>query len=60
MNAIAMVTGAGSGIGRAVAKALSGAGYAVVLTGRRPDTAPEDPDIRRWEGWVLGQTALPR
>ena len=35
MNKIAMVTGAGSGIGRAVAKALSAAGYAVVLTGRR-------------------------
>ena len=30
-----------------------------VLAGNRPDTAPEDPWIRRWEGWVLGQTALP-
>ncbi|MEA2740962.1 MAG: hypothetical protein QOH05_4269 [Acetobacteraceae bacterium] len=30
-----------------------------VLAGRRPDTAPEDPWIHRWEGWVLGQTALP-
>ncbi len=30
-----------------------------VLTGARPDTAPEDPWIRRWEGWVLGQTDLP-
>jgi NAD(P)-dependent dehydrogenase (short-subunit alcohol dehydrogenase family) len=32
---IAMVTGAGSGIGRASAQALLTAGYAVVLTGRR-------------------------
>jgi hypothetical protein len=31
-----------------------------VLAGRRPDTAPDDPWIRRWEGWVLGQTAMPR
>ena len=31
-----------------------------VLAGRRADFVPDDPDIRRWEGWVLGQTALPR
>ena len=30
-----------------------------VLAGNRPDDAPDDPWIRRWEGWVLGQTALP-
>ncbi len=30
-----------------------------VLAGHRPDTAPDDPWVRRWEGWVLGQTALP-
>jgi hypothetical protein len=30
-----------------------------VLAGSRPDTAPADPWIQRWEGWVLGQTALP-
>ena len=30
-----------------------------VLAGNRPDTAPPDPWIRRWEGWVLGQTAMP-
>jgi len=30
-----------------------------VLAGNRPDTAPNDPWIQRWEGWVLGQTAMP-
>ena len=30
-----------------------------VLAGHRTDAAPDDPWIRRWEGWVLGQTALP-
>lgn len=28
----------------------------MVLAGKRPDTAPADPAITRWEGWVLGQT----
>ncbi len=46
---IAIVTGAGSGIGRAVSLALVGAGYSVVLAGRRRDqlektaTAAEGP-----------------
>ncbi len=30
-----------------------------VLAGHRPDTAPPDPWLHRWEGWVLGQTAMP-
>lgn len=30
-----------------------------VLAGNRSDTAPDDPWINHWEGWVLGQTALP-
>ncbi len=31
-----------------------------VLAGHRPDDTPDDPWVVRWEGWVLGQTALPR
>lgn len=34
---VALVTGAGSGVGRAVSVALNGAGYAVVLAGRRAE-----------------------
>jgi hypothetical protein len=30
-----------------------------VLAGHRPDTIPDDPWLASWEGWVLGQTALP-
>jgi hypothetical protein len=30
-----------------------------VASGRRLDFVPDDPMIRQWEGWVLGQTALP-
>ena len=38
---IALVTGAGSGIGRAVCAALFEAGYSVVLAGRRPEPLQE-------------------
>jgi hypothetical protein len=31
-----------------------------VLAGNRPDDTPPDPWLIRWEGWVLGQTSLPR
>lgn len=46
---IALVTGAGSGIGRASALALQGAGFSVVLVGRRAEALDEtaagaDPD----------------
>jgi NAD(P)-dependent dehydrogenase (short-subunit alcohol dehydrogenase family) len=38
---VAMITGAGSGIGRAVALAMESAGYAVVLVGRRREKLEE-------------------
>jgi NAD(P)-dependent dehydrogenase (short-subunit alcohol dehydrogenase family) len=45
---VALVTGAGTGVGRAVATALMGAGYALVLAGRRraplEETAAEAQD----------------
>ena len=40
-NPVAMVTGAGSGVGRAVTIALLGKGYDVVLVGRRADALEE-------------------
>jgi NAD(P)-dependent dehydrogenase (short-subunit alcohol dehydrogenase family) len=41
INKTAIVTGAGSGIGRAAALALLGEGYSVVLAGRRPEALAE-------------------
>ena len=38
---VAVVTGAGSGIGRAVSLALANVGYEVVLAGRRADKLEE-------------------
>ena len=40
-NRVALVTGAGSGIGRAVSRALLGAGYNTVLAGRRLEPLQE-------------------
>ncbi|MBP0464867.1 hypothetical protein J5Y09_13175 [Roseomonas sp. PWR1] len=36
------------------------AGLVGVLDGARPDFVPDDAAVRAWEGWVLGQVALPR
>jgi NAD(P)-dependent dehydrogenase (short-subunit alcohol dehydrogenase family) len=41
MKKIAMITGAGSGVGRAVAKAVDAAGWSTVLVGRKQDALEE-------------------
>ncbi|MEP7101896.1 MAG: SDR family oxidoreductase, partial [Burkholderiales bacterium] len=55
MMKIAMVTGAGSGIGRATALALLAAGYKVVLAGRRADALNETKAM----AGALAEHALP-
>ena len=47
---IALVTGAGSGIGRAVSVALQNAGYAVVLAGRRAEQLQETAALASKDG----------
>ncbi|MFI6504156.1 SDR family oxidoreductase [Nonomuraea typhae] len=52
MSKVAVVTGAGSGIGRAVARGMRAAGYRVVVAGRREEplretAAPQD------DGWLV-------
>ena len=46
-NKIAMVTGAGTGVGRAASLALMNAGFTVVLAGRRLDKLEETKKARR-------------
>jgi NAD(P)-dependent dehydrogenase (short-subunit alcohol dehydrogenase family) len=52
-NRIALVTGAGSGIGRASALALQAAGYAVVLAGRRATQLEETASMASASGGPL-------
>ncbi len=47
---VALVSGAGSGIGRATAVALGSAGFALVLTGRRPEPLDETAKACREAG----------
>ena len=47
---VALVTGAGSGIGRAVSVALQNAGYAVVLAGRRAEQLNETAAMASKDG----------
>ena len=54
---VALVTGAGSGIGRAVALALAKAQYAVVLAGRR--LAPLEETAREGGSSCLPVTGMP-
>jgi NAD(P)-dependent dehydrogenase (short-subunit alcohol dehydrogenase family) len=54
---IALITGAGSGIGRAVALALQNAGFAVVLCGRRAEKLDETASMASPEG---GRTLVVR
>jgi NAD(P)-dependent dehydrogenase (short-subunit alcohol dehydrogenase family) len=49
----ALVTGAGSGIGRAAAQALMGAGYRVALVGRREDALQQTAAARPEQALVL-------
>src|SRR5580704_10916717 len=50
---IALVTGAGSGIGRAVSLTLQAAGYAVVLAGRRVEELERTASMASADGGAM-------
>jgi NAD(P)-dependent dehydrogenase (short-subunit alcohol dehydrogenase family) len=56
-NKIAIVTGAGTGVGRAAAHALMGAGFTVVLAGRRLDKLEETKKLGEHLGKSLAVSA---
>ena len=49
-NKIAIITGAGTGVGRAAALALYANGYAVTLAGRRSDVLNTTVDLIQDDG----------
>ncbi len=53
MTKIAMITGAGSGVGRAVAKALSADGWSVVLVGRKVAALNDTAGMLKGESLVV-------
>jgi NAD(P)-dependent dehydrogenase (short-subunit alcohol dehydrogenase family) len=57
-SGIAVVTGAGSGIGRAVALALLAEGWSVALAGRRPDALAETVAQAPDAATATGQTVV--
>jgi NAD(P)-dependent dehydrogenase (short-subunit alcohol dehydrogenase family) len=57
MNKVALVTGAGSGIGRAASLALAAAGYSVIIGGRRAE--PLDVTISMASGSGAKMLAIP-
>jgi len=57
---VALVTGAGSGIGRAVALALNGAGYGLVLAGRRQAALEQTAGLAKGPGIVAVATDVSR
>ncbi|MFI9554855.1 SDR family oxidoreductase [Nonomuraea endophytica] len=56
VSKVAVVTGAGSGIGRAVARGLRGAGYVVVVAGRREAALRETAGSPDGGGWLVVPT----
>ncbi|MGW0081582.1 SDR family oxidoreductase [Streptomyces sp. NPDC003393] len=57
---IAVVTGAGSGIGRAVAVELLRTGWSVALAGRRPETLAETAALVPEAAWLAVRTDVAR
>ena len=53
MNKVAIVTGAGTGVGKATAVKLSDAGFSVILIGRRKDKLEETKAVCNNQAQVL-------